>query len=684
MKLKKVRIKNFRRLTDVEFSLNQNIGVIVGPNAVGKSSIFEAIRLAKAVLFARMQDELRNVLISLGATSAHFFQNNFQIDTTALTGDPSQPLRVTLFISFSDEEIASLQESKSSLARNLSSILLGRSQDDPQFDLRAYFSTEQGKSSLENSMKEIERSLDSLVAEKSIEFFVEFANQQIQTSAPVNNIFVGFLEQRLSPDKAILSYFPADRSMPAGEVQIQIGPQDFKAQADSHLAHAGNKYGRLKQTIVNQAIVAGLQNRNIKEEFDSIFETLLPGKEFIGLNQKPTGLMTVLVKDIVSGRVFDIDSLSSGEKGLILSFLLFKTASVSGSIILVDEPELHLNPAVCKKIIPYLAQTILKDTDCQFLISTHSVEILRDAYETPEAELFHLRNDKDVSPVLMQDTASVREAIERLGVNAAQALTAKGTLFVEGDTDVALLEAAFPEILAGVLVQPLHGRAEVEKSIRELQIEEQKGSLKDKQAFLYDKDRKPSDLQSTKLVRVEQLQKYCIENYLLDETTLYDLIVQNSGNPPESRGAFSKDIKQIALEQLDGVILDGLLSRYRNLRVGVKKDEIKRKSLEEVADIQLEKLRDINQEISEFLAQKTWKQSFLIEFQQKKTDESLLWENDWKILCSGKVLFEGLRNKYQINVEINRFKVLVIQKLAQLERDDIVALKGMLNKLLES
>ncbi|QWF69813.1 AAA family ATPase [Methylomonas paludis] len=682
MKLKKIYINNFRRLAEIEFELSKNIAVVVGPNAVGKSSIFEAIRLAKAILFPRMQDELRNVLINLGATSAHFFQNTFQFDISALAGDPNQSLKISLFISFSAEEIEMLRQAKPQIARSLTTILLGRTPDDPQFDLRAYFSTSQGKEALQSATNEVDRAWEQLNPDKAIEMSVDISAQQMNSSSAVNNLFAGFLEQRLQPDRAILSYFPADRSMPQGEIAIQVGAQDFKAQADSHLAHATSKYGRLKQTVVNQAVLAGIEHRDLKKDFDSIFETLLPGKEFVGLRQKQTGLVSVLIRDTKSDRVFDIDSLSSGEKGLILSFLLYRTASVPGSIILVDEPELHLNPAVCKKILPYLVDYIIRETDCQFLISTHSVEILKDAYENHNSELFHLRNDRDISPVLLQDTDEMREAMSRLGVSAEQALTSKGTIFVEGDTDVAILEVGFQKILSGILVKPLNGRTEIEKSIRDLQAAEKKGGVKERHAFLFDHDSKPSGLPSTALVKVEQLQKYCIENYLIDETCLFNLINMHGKTPPESRGAFARELKQLALDQLDEVVQQKHLNPFRSLRVGLLKKDINRKTNIEIAELQYNQLNETLSEIKNILNQENWEENFVERCNTTRTELEPIWENDWKKLCSGKRLFDDLQRKYQINFDLVRFKKTLIQELVKHETDDITALQGILDRLL--
>jgi hypothetical protein len=46
--------------------------------------------------------------------------------------------------------------------------------------------------------------------------------------------------------------------------------------------------------------------------------------------------------------------MSSGEKGLILTFLLISHSVAQDGIIMIDEPELHLNPAVCKILLQFL------------------------------------------------------------------------------------------------------------------------------------------------------------------------------------------------------------------------------------------------------------------------------------------------------------------------------------------
>lgn len=681
MKLKKISIKNFRKLSDINFELSKNISVVVGPNAVGKSTIFEAIRLAKAILFPRAQDELRHVLIGLGASSAHFFQGHLNYDISALAGDVSKPVAIGLVLQFSENEIQKMGQHRPQITRNLVAAQLGRSADDPTLDLRAYFSTEMGRSAERDAAEKINTVYQNISIQREMEVKVEIDPTKIVSSDTIVNLFIAFLEQSLTPDKAIFSYFPADRSMPTGEVAIQVGPQDYKAQIDSHLALATAKYGRLKQTVVNHTVLARITDKNIKPEFDEIFDTFLPGKEFIGLTQKPSGLVAVHVKDKESGKVFDIDSLSSGEKGLVLSFLLFKHAISFGSLTLVDELELHLNSAVCRKIIPYLAQLATEKQDCQFIISTHSADIAKDAYERDDCELFHLRSEVDISPILPQDTREIVEAIRRLGGSTEQALTARAALYVEGEADVAILNSAFPDLLANIQVRALSGRNEIEKSIKSLQEAEKKGNLKERHSFLFDLDRKPTSLVASRLVRLEQLNKYCIENYLLDDVVLYDMVEEYGTHSNGSRGEFARELKIMALGQLEDVILQEVLAPFRAIRPSLNGNEIKGKSPQEIGSALIEKIQ------SEF--SKAQKIPYIIggavaferHCESRKKELLPIWENEWRKLCSGKLLLEALQRKYQINLEWIKLRTLLAEKLGTQTTDDITALRGVIERL---
>ena len=83
------------------------------------------------------------------------------------------------------------------------------------------------------------------------------------------------------------------------------------------------------------------------------------------------GQASILIKDKETGETFDIDAMSSGEKGLILTLLVIARSVESGGIILLDEPELHLNPAVTKLLLNFLVEEYLRPKDLQAIICSH-------------------------------------------------------------------------------------------------------------------------------------------------------------------------------------------------------------------------------------------------------------------------------------------------------------------------
>src|SRR5450631_3629719 len=70
MHISHVAIRNLRALEDIDCEFSPRINVIVGPNAVGKTRILQALRLSKALLAPRTQQETQQVLVSPAYTTA--------------------------------------------------------------------------------------------------------------------------------------------------------------------------------------------------------------------------------------------------------------------------------------------------------------------------------------------------------------------------------------------------------------------------------------------------------------------------------------------------------------------------------------------------------------------------------------------------------------------------------------
>ena len=64
MHLKSLMVRNFRALEEIDVTFDNRVNVMVSPNAIGKTTVLEAIRFAKAVLAPRTQNESNQVLFS--------------------------------------------------------------------------------------------------------------------------------------------------------------------------------------------------------------------------------------------------------------------------------------------------------------------------------------------------------------------------------------------------------------------------------------------------------------------------------------------------------------------------------------------------------------------------------------------------------------------------------------------
>lgn len=672
MHISKLKIRNFRGLEDIEFQPRPGINVLVGPNAVGKTSVLEAIRLTKALLAPRYREEVGQVLQSLGAATQHMMFGEQQIDFAALAGTDSKVLEISVELALTAREITVLETNEIQLAQAMVRSRIGQERQS-QLDLIQFMSSPQGQEQLRSASKDVRRYLDGLkaAAQLSLGLTMQTAGNglQINSKDTLAQLIVQGLEGACPPQSALLSYFPADRALPSGEVGIQLGSADMQQQVFSHLAQPANKYNRLKQIIVNAFVLGSESRRQLEDSFNAIFGQLLPGKRLDAIQQKPTGALSVLIRDERQNRVFDIDSMSSGEKGLILSFLLIRAGASQGGVVLLDEPELHLNPAVCSRMVQFIHSQAVQPLDLQVILCTHSAEILTTALHREDCSIFHLRTPKDVTPVDRRDKAELFEILRRLGLNSMDVVSWQGTVFVEGDDDIDLLGAGFPDLLAGYQLKSLGGRTEIEKDIVRLQDAERRGEVERLSSFIFDRDRKPTAISSTRLVKVLQWDRYCIENYLMDETVLFDILQRYCITKPESKGALRTVLKEMALAQTtDEAIRRTYLSREPE-NCGLRPKEVFSKTAAEAADLLFARLQRAQASLAT-LQQSTWTAEFVQESNQVAAMLRSEWDDTWRKECDAKRLFKDVQAKYQAKVSVAMLKAEVMKEMRVRQTDD--------------
>src|SRR5690348_12455336 len=139
--LKSLHVKNFRAIDDIRIEFDNLVNVIVGPNAIGKTTLLETIRLIKAALASRTAGELTQVLLQLGIVSPH---NTQVLIADAVVRDEKLPIEIACHYELSPGEIQTIGASLPRIATDLVLSQIGQTFGVPGA-MTAFLSSEPGK-----------------------------------------------------------------------------------------------------------------------------------------------------------------------------------------------------------------------------------------------------------------------------------------------------------------------------------------------------------------------------------------------------------------------------------------------------------------------------------------------------------------------------------------------------------
>lgn len=656
--------------------------MIVGPNAAGKTTVLEAVRLAKALLAPRTAGEASQLLQSLGVSSPHVPQ---RLRLQAIAQDVSKPLVIRTHYEFAPDEIETLRAAKTQIATNLIQAQGGQAFASTDA-LIAFLSSDEGKANLTGAETAVEMTLAQVASTRRCVLEVTF-HPDMPPRSDGNQVeaqFVAYMERRLPPNKTMFTYFPADRALPAGEQPVQLGGSDAAQQLESYNSQPQLKFGRLKNAIFSAAILGmEVNEQSVSDEFKRIFNGLLKGRELSAFGINEIGFLNVQIKDLDSKRVFDLDGMSSGEKGLILTFLMIAMSVVKHGIVLLDEPELHLNPAVCKDLLSFIIEEYAKPRDLQVIICTHSPEILATAFDSDDCALYHLMSGTNISRIHTQDRSNISEALLRLGATESDNLLYRGVVFVEGPDDVSLLEAGFSHLLRRFKLKPSMGRSEVEKAAKLLQKSVETTSVSPSY-FILDHDDEPTTIMNSESVRVLQWTRRCLENYLIDLEILTKLLMDSEvvHTPLNNEGEVRTLLKKLAVSQLRDVALRSEYAENHFLGLGLRKEDLNPESTQDIAEALAERIQGEKVKLERFDAA-LWLASFPAKVELKREKLEKTWESSWVSLCDGKRLLLDLSREVTPRMSLRKFKLRVMKDMALARTPNWCEMESALKNLVE-
>jgi predicted ATPase len=659
MQIAHVSITNLRRLASIEFDCQPSLNTIVGPNGIGKSSILDAIRLLKAVMLPTQPNEGHQTLQSMGVINAS--TGGIAFDTVA--GNKQLPVSIVVSFCLTATDNTAIADAAGLAAFRLENRMLQGGM--PKAAFTQYLGTREAQDRLEALQADNLARMTSIACARNVKVGLSISEAGMRPVDGENAEILAYLLSRAAYPHASFSVFPADRSFPAGDTAIQLGSADIQQHLQSHSMNPTLKFQRLKSALVSELMLNNASLSSIQEEFNLIFKELLPGRVFKEVKQDATtGRLGILISDATTGATFDIDFMSSGEKGLLLTLFLLRRTVSEGGIVLIDEPELHLNPAVSKRLIPFLREYVACPRQVQFVMTSHSAEVLRATQGFDNCLLLRLEDADVVSPIRKGDLDEAGDALRELGLDSGDMLFNRGLVFVEGEWDETVARYLLDDVLIGCQVRPLGGRHNVEEDIKRLVALDNRKRVFGRQVFVLDHDDAPFTGATSQNVRVIQWDRYSIENYLLEDTLLYDVLRRRSGAPPASVGKLGRAMKALAMGQIEAVAMAKAIHENLPPSIPFARGEIKRVKARSDLEAIAAKVEAWRKVVSKG-ERKAWIRRVEIARRRIAEDMQKDWKTRWKDRCRGKQLIGELIQKYPV---VGGYAELVKEVLLEMKR----------------
>jgi hypothetical protein len=539
MRITDLDIRNFRALTRLSLENVGNAIVIAGPNGCGKSCVLDAIRLLKSVYGGYQANEWHQWM---GEFQINFNQRPDEL--LRLFQDRSRGLLISASFSFSAEELDYVRTKATDMLRTAA----WREVVPELAGWRAMASIPLASQYRAHNV-EVEARVEAGLAELTAELHAGTvtASLDVDTAGTARTQRSRLLELAFSsyePESlGILDFHSANRQYArenVAGVNLDVSGTEDQRRANA-LYNPQSKYAGLKTEMASayvrrmlsaQAGSDTTSDEDLIESLGNLFSTFFPGKEFLGPEATPDGRVAFPVR-LPDGSTHDLDDLSSGEKEVLYGYVRLRNAAVRNSVVLLDEPELHLNPRLIRGLARFYFNHLVTGSNNQLWLISHSDTLLREAVNLEGFAVYHMRggdrsrpDDNQAAPITTGEEVE-RLVIELVGDLAAYRPGAKVVLFEGGgdvEFDVRMVVRLFPEFDAAVNSIAAGGKRQV-TALHETLDRVGAGALGARFYAVRDRDSGPREEQTARLFTWDA---YHIENYLLEDEFVFRALTELS------------------------------------------------------------------------------------------------------------------------------------------------------------
>ena len=660
MRIEELEIENFRAIEKASIDTRSTMIVIAGPNGCGKSCVLDGIRFIKSVYGSYGPNEWDQWL---GEFQINREQDPWEM--RKILRDKGKSARIAITLKLHPEERLHLQENAHELAEEIALKQISPGIAYRNWRQRIRISGQQEQAFL--------RQVETLTNQLVELLKTETRNEQHAGSVTIEqngNVVIGrnlVLEsiwRIYEPQRVgLVDYHGPQRHYAreqVGGVNLNLKTQE-EQQKQSALYNYANKYANIKTQMATEFVLQTLRGKGGEEQREPLSDTLkdlfrrfFPGKEFEGIKTNDKGELEFTVT-VADGKKHDINDLSSGEKEILFGYLRLRNSAQRHSIILLDEPELHLNPKLIQGLPQFYQKHIGEALDNQIWAVTHSDAFLREAIGSPGTRVYHMKevNREEAGNNQIHEIKREEEGqeavLELIGDIAGYRPGGKIVIF-EGENsefDIRLTGKLFPRYERKMNFLSGGNKSTVRRLHQALETQEG-GKGKGRIFSIVDRDGAGRVQDSEELGRFTW-DVYHIENYLLDESVILDVLQKStiSGTGFAKSVEVERELREIAKEQVEELVEHVVREKAHQVITGAIRLKGERKTGEGAGE-------GVSRRVSETIERLTAESKKELSVEKldrvakarRATLERAIEKNEWKKEFRGREILKVFASRY--------------------------------------